>query len=147
MLSRLVRRPRTHGSHSLLCKLHRARAGARFHAASVACSAPPSSHPPSEPYDGGNISDTPEDEQELLSPTTLPREASRTSHLPVSFGDIAKANFRVKNAVVTSECRWSEKLSEMYGVDLYFKMEHEQRTVGRCLSSLCFALLCFALLC
>ena len=31
-----------------------------------------------------------------------------------------------------SECRWSEKLSEAYGLDLYFKMEHEQRTVGFC---------------
>ena len=118
-----------------VCSLRGHASVRRFFGGATGPRSSPSSLTPSQPYEGGNISDSPDDVEAHLggaSPTTLPREASRTSHLPVSFGDIAKANFRVKNAVVTSECRWSEKLSEAYGLDLYFKMEHEQRTVGFC---------------
>ena len=100
---------------------------ARLHIRSTAANLSSGSSSPFKPYDGGNISS---EEDVGASPTELSREPSRTTHLPVSFGDIAKANFRVKNAVFSSECRWSEKLSKMYGLDLYFKMEHEQRTVS-----------------
>ena len=66
--------------------------------------------------------------QQFFFSTIIDNKLNELTQLPITFEDISRANYAIRNGIVRTHCDYSSSISEICGTDIYLKKDFMQRT-------------------